>query len=102
MRPRHHNAYAQLVVGVAREHAIRCPSNRLVAQISGSGDDCYRRFLPVPARSGGGRLTERIPAVQPRRRERVKVPHLGHSGVPALLSQRVVMDCRDMDNHRSR
>jgi len=34
-----------------------------------------RRNLPVPARSGGGRLTERTPAVQPRWRERVKVPH---------------------------
>jgi hypothetical protein len=33
-----------------------------------------RRILPVPARSGGDRLTERIPAVQPRRRERGKVP----------------------------
>src|SRR6516165_12112187 len=33
-----------------------------------------RRILPVPARSGGGRLTELTPAVQPRRRERVKVP----------------------------
>src|SRR6516165_11684423 len=33
-----------------------------------------RRILPVPARSGGGRLTEPTPAVQPWRRERVKVP----------------------------
>src|SRR5262252_8497450 len=33
-----------------------------------------RRILPVPARFGGCRLTERTPAVQPRRRERVKVP----------------------------
>jgi hypothetical protein len=38
-----------------------------------------RRILPVPARSGGGRLTERTPAVQPRRRERVKVPLKSHS-----------------------
>jgi adenylate cyclase len=37
-----------------------------------------RRILPVPARSGGGRLIERITAAQPRRRERVKVPHNGH------------------------
>ena len=40
-----------------------------------ASNDGLWRFLPVPARSGGGRLTERIPAVQPRRRERVKVPH---------------------------
>ena len=33
------------------------------------------RILPVPARSGGSRLPERIPAVPPRRRERLKVPH---------------------------
>ena len=38
-----------------------------------------RRILPVPARSGGGRLPERTPAVQPsRRREWVKVPLYGH------------------------
>ena len=36
-----------------------------------------RRILPVPARSGGGRLTEPTPALQPRRRERVKVPQSG-------------------------
>src|SRR6516225_7742890 len=34
-----------------------------------------RRILPIPAHSGGGRLPERTPAVQPSRRERVKVPH---------------------------
>jgi hypothetical protein len=37
-------------------------------------NDRNRRIIPVPARSGGGRLTERTPAVQPRRREWVKVP----------------------------
>ena len=31
----------------------------------------FRRILLVPPHSGGGRLTERTPAVQPRRRERV-------------------------------
>ena len=40
--------------------------------------DGFRRILPVPARSGGGRLAERTPAVQPRRRERVKLPLTGH------------------------
>src|SRR5215467_11348562 len=39
----------------------------------------HRRILPVPARSRGGRLTERTPAAQPWRRERVKVPHSCHS-----------------------
>src|SRR5262249_11670049 len=38
----------------------------------------HRRILPVPARSSGGRLTERTPVVQSRRRERVKVPHSSH------------------------
>src|SRR5215813_4413205 len=38
-----------------------------------------RRILPDPARFGGGRLTERTPGVQPRRRERVKVPHTRRS-----------------------
>ena len=37
-----------------------------------------RRILSVPGRSGGGRLSERTPAVRPRRREWVKVPHSGH------------------------
>jgi hypothetical protein len=41
------------------------------------------RILPVPARSGGGRLTERIPAIQPRRGERVKVPHTCRSPYPS-------------------
>jgi hypothetical protein len=39
----------------------------------------FRRILPIPARSGGGRLSERTPAVQPSRRERLKVPPSGHS-----------------------
>src|SRR6516165_2738188 len=43
----------------------------------------HRRILPVPPRSGGGRLTERTPAVQPRRRERVKVPHTRRSQSPS-------------------
>jgi hypothetical protein len=34
----------------------------------------YRRILSVPACSGGGRLTQRTPAIQPRRREWVKLP----------------------------
>jgi hypothetical protein len=40
------------------------------------------RILPIPARSGGGRLTERTPAAQPRRRERVKVPQTGPLSAP--------------------
>ena len=43
-----------------------------------SGNDWFRRTLSVPARSGGGRLTERTPTVQSRRRERVKVPQSSH------------------------
>ena len=39
----------------------------------------YRRIPSVPARSGRGRLTERIPAIPPRLRERVKVPRRGPS-----------------------
>ena len=35
--------------------------------------------MVAPARSGEGRLSERTPAVQPRRRERVKVPLSRHS-----------------------
>jgi len=42
---------------------------------SSAANDRFRRILPVPARSGGGRLTERTAAVQSRRRQRVKVPH---------------------------
>ena len=38
----------------------------------GAGDGRFRRILPTPARSGGGRLIERTPAVQASRRERVK------------------------------
>jgi hypothetical protein len=38
----------------------------------------YRRILPIPACSGGGRLTERTPAIQPSRQERVKVPLSRH------------------------
>ena len=47
----------------------------------------YRRILPVPACSGGGRLTGRTPAVQPRRRQRVKVPHTCHSRYPSGSAQ---------------
>jgi len=45
-------------------------------------DGGFRRILPVPARSGGGRLIERTPAVQHRRRERVKMPHRRHLPPP--------------------
>jgi len=45
----------------------------------GSANGRFRRILPVPPRSGGGRLNERTPAVQPRQRELVKVPHTGPS-----------------------
>ena len=47
---------------------------------------CNRRILSVPARSGGGRLTERTPAVQPRRRERVKVPLSSPSSAASATS----------------
>ena len=43
----------------------------------GLGTVGLRRILPVPGRSRGGRLIERIPAVQPRRRQRLKVPLIG-------------------------
>jgi hypothetical protein len=46
-----------------------------------------RRILPIPARSGGGRLSERTPAVQPRRRERVKVPLSGRCPRQARTAQ---------------
>jgi hypothetical protein len=44
-----------------------------------------RRIFTVPARSGEGPLTERTASVQPVRRERVFMPHGGHS-VPAIAS----------------
>jgi len=37
--------------------------------------DRFRRNFVIAGRSGEGRLIERTPAVQPRQRERVKVPH---------------------------
>jgi hypothetical protein len=46
---------------------------------SGRVNGRNRRTLPVPACSGEGRLSERTPAVQPRRQERVKVPRSGRS-----------------------
>src|SRR6516225_1977154 len=46
-----------------------------------------RRILSVPARPGGGRLTERIPAIPPRLRERVKVPHTCRSQCPSGPAQ---------------
>jgi hypothetical protein len=49
---------------------------RLDAFAIGRRNGRYRRILLVPARSDGRRLTERTAAVQPRRREWVKVPPL--------------------------
>jgi hypothetical protein len=40
----------------------------------GRPDDRFRRIFLIAAQSGGGRLTERTAAIQPRRREWVKVP----------------------------
>src|SRR6516165_642218 len=37
-------------------------------------EERHGRRLPVPAPSGGGRLTEPTPAIEPSRRERVKMP----------------------------
>ena len=48
------------------------PLNQATPEVS------KRRILLVPPHSGGGRLTEQTPAVQPRRRERVKVPQSRH------------------------
>ncbi len=53
-------------------------SSGSVRGASGDARPYRERVLPVPASSGGGRLTERTPAVQRRRRERVKVPHSSH------------------------
>jgi hypothetical protein len=50
-------------------------------------DARFRRILPIPARSGGSRLTGRIPAVQPRRPEGVKVPLLRSFAIGRLLDQ---------------
>ena len=47
----------------------------IAALVRGLTSGRLRRILTVPARSRGCRLIERILAVQPRRRERVKVPH---------------------------
>jgi hypothetical protein len=55
-----------------------------VVQTGKCANGWNRRILLVPARSGGGRLTERTPAVQPRRRERVKVPQSRQSQAPGL------------------
>jgi hypothetical protein len=53
-----------------REWRLRVDLTRLTREhLNGRN----RRILPIPARSGGGRLTERTPAVQPRQREQVKV-----------------------------
>ena len=47
--------------------------SRLNPFATGRPNGGSRRILPAPARSGGGRLTERTPVVRPKRRERVKV-----------------------------
>src|SRR6516162_6134873 len=49
----------------------------LFAVVTRRVSSLLRRILSVPARSGGGRPTERIPAIPPRLRERVKVPQSG-------------------------
>ena len=74
-----HAYYPSPVVAIGTLRTI-C-SSRLRSAIRGtcpqhvtSASVRSRRILPVPARFGGGRLTERTPAVQPRRREGVKVP----------------------------
>jgi hypothetical protein len=53
----------------------------------GNANGRNRRILSVPTRSGGGLLTERTPAVQPRRREWAKVPHTCHSRYPSGSAQ---------------
>jgi hypothetical protein len=53
------------------------PANGAIGQhcrFPSSDERRLRRILPVPTRSGEGRLTERTPVVLPRRRQRVKVP----------------------------
>jgi hypothetical protein len=48
-------------------------------------NDRNRRNLVIAGRSSEGRLTEPTPAVQPRRRERLKVPRSRHSTVQSGL-----------------
>jgi len=57
------------VAGVSISYA-----GRTVALERRSGNGRLRRILPVPTRSGGGRLTERTPAVQPRPGEPLLMP----------------------------
>jgi hypothetical protein len=75
-----------LRVSVADFHSARYWRSEALEERDG-------RRLPVPARSGGGRLTEPTPAVEPGRRERVKVPHTcrshhppGWPGKPSFVS----------------
>ncbi|HEY1432901.1 MAG TPA: hypothetical protein VGF39_14940 [Stellaceae bacterium] len=66
------DALALMTLDVSAERQLRVtPPVRCRGSAWGEGR--FRRFLPVHARSG------RTPAVQPRRRERVKVPHSGQT-----------------------
>jgi len=47
---------------------------RLETADRGQASGRFRRIVSIPARFGEGRLTERTPAVQPRRRELIFMP----------------------------
>jgi hypothetical protein len=47
----------------------------------------HRRVSPTPVCCGEGRLTKRKPVVEPRRRERVKLPHTCRSQYPSGSAQ---------------
>jgi hypothetical protein len=78
--------------------AVKVTPDKLTPAPRGAADDwkdCFRRISPVAVRSGEGRLKEQTPAVQPRRRERVKVPLSGRCLVPRCINRRICEDTID-------
>ena len=81
-----------MVSGGELKRALPNPGRRLAICRSVS----FRRVLSVLARSDEGRLTERILAVPPRLRERVKVPHIGPLLMPSDDLCRMILSRSDI------
>jgi hypothetical protein len=71
-------------------HGTRLSSSSAAPQVGRTQVNVsLRRIFPIPARSGGGRLTERTPAVQPRRPEPLFMTLRRHrTGPPAAAKAR--------------
>ena len=68
------NSQDKMITVAELPRALERGTGESFRRVITSASCCAARIITVPTRSGGGRLTDRTSAVQPRRRELVLMP----------------------------